>query len=87
MQRSWRVSYMGKGVATNKLGTFQQYTTAFTEDGQLARQLAESDLWLVYDPDGVPVGQTQLPFAVETKKPVVSPVIENVEWMDETEDK
>jgi hypothetical protein len=54
---SYRITYIGDGVASNKLGAFQNGTTANTDDETLARELAgRPDQWRVTDKDGTLVG-------------------------------
>ena len=53
---SYRVTYLGDGVVTNAMGSFQRHTTANTEDEALARSLAADTRWEVLDPTGSRIG-------------------------------
>lgn len=53
----YRITYIGDGVTNNKLGVFQNGTTANTNDEQLARALSSAPgQWRVTDKDGTIFG-------------------------------
>ena len=67
---SYRITYIGVGVASNKLGAFQNGTTANTTDEALARELAGSpDQWRVTDKDGTLVGGKAAELATSFEAP------------------
>ena len=53
----FRITYVGSGVMSNRLGAFQNGTTARTDDEQFARKLAADVAWTVTDQDGTLISQ------------------------------